>query len=190
MTHFGRIVLALALLALLALGCEKLPTRDHGPLQIGEGEAVQQATLTPRSKRTILLRGGNGKFIAHVADSRVAQVKVSRDTLTISGLRMGDTYAVVRSMDQEAKLDIHVQPSELVFSRTEISVPRGKWNSTVTLSGGGVVSLSEHDPDNLVNVQWLSNGVIRIQAHKQPGQAVLTASSEGLKDKHLIIKVE
>lgn len=49
--------------------------------------------------RMILLQGGNGKYIANVADSKVAGVSISKDTLRINGILEGNTYATIISGD-------------------------------------------------------------------------------------------
>ena len=59
-------------------------------IQVGADD-LKEVALNKLSTRTIILRGGTGKYTANVADSKIAGVAISKDTLRISGILEGRT---------------------------------------------------------------------------------------------------
>lgn len=156
-------VLSALLLALLCLSCNKNAHEAASTLKIGsQDESRVEVTLPRKSKRDIILSGGSGKFRVSVADSRVATATVSQDTLTIKGLREGETYATIRSMDLVAKLQIYIKPNELHFTQSSITLRPKELNSSVAFGGGTIVKLTVDDPDHVVDVKWRQSGILDI----------------------------
>ena len=52
---------------------------ENRDIQVGADD-LKEVKLNKLTTRTIILRGGNGKYIANVADSKIAGVSISKDT--------------------------------------------------------------------------------------------------------------
>ena len=151
---------------------------------------LKEVALNKRSTRTIILRGGTGKYTANVADSKIAGVAISKDTLRISGILEGQTYATIISGDFKRRVDINVVVPELSISQSEIRLfPRDE-SKFVSLNGGGdFAELQIEDPDKIMNAKWnAKTGILEIQAHYE-GEAKIRVIAQDKKEKTLKVVV-
>ena len=158
-------------------------------IQVGADD-LNEVALNKLSTRTIILRGGTGKYTANVADSKIAGVAISKDTLRISGILEGQTYATIISGDFKRRVDINVVVPELSISQSEIRLfPRDE-SKFVSLNGGGdFAELQIEDPDKIMNAKWnAKTGILEIQAHYE-GEAKIRVIAQDKKEKTLKVVV-
>lgn len=158
-------------------------------IQVGADD-LKEVALNKLSTRTIILRGGTGKYTANVADSKIAGVAISKDTLRISGILEGQTYATIISGDFKRRVDINVVVPELSISQSEIRLfPRDE-SKFVSLNGGGdFAELQIEDPDKIMNAKWnAKTGILEIQAHYE-GEAKIRVITQDKKEKTLKVVV-
>ena len=158
-------------------------------IQVGADD-LKEVSLNKLSTRTIILRGGTGKYTANVADSKIAGVAISKDTLRISGILEGQTYATIISGDFKRRVDINVVVPELSISQSEIRLfPRDE-SKFVSLNGGGdFAELQIEDPDKIMNAKWnAKTGILEIQAHYE-GEAKIRVIAQDKKEKTLKVVV-
>ena len=158
-------------------------------IQVGADD-LKEVALNKLSTRTIILRGGTGKYTANVADSKIAGVAISKDTLRISGILEGQTYATIISGDFKRHVDINVVVPELSISQSEIRLfPRDE-SKFVSLNGGGdFAELQIEDPDKIMNAKWnAKTGILEIQAHYE-GEAKIRVIAQDKKEKTLKVVV-
>lgn len=158
-------------------------------IQVGADD-LKEVALNKLSTRTIILRGGTGKYTANVADSKIAGVAISKDTLRISGILEGQTYATIISGDFKRCVDINVVVPELSISQSEIRLfPRDE-SKFVSLNGGGdFAELQIEDPDKIMNAKWnAKTGILEIQAHYE-GEAKIRVIAQDKKEKTLKVVV-
>ena len=158
-------------------------------IQVGADD-LKEVALNKLSTRTIILRGGTGKYTANVADSKIAGVAISKDTLRISGILVGQTYATIISGDFKRRVDINVVVPELSISQSEIRLfPRDE-SKFVSLNGGGdFAELQIEDPDKIMNAKWnAKTGILEIQAHYE-GEAKIRVIAQDKKEKTLKVVV-
>ena len=158
-------------------------------IQVGADD-LKEVALNKLSTRTIILRGGTGKYPANVADSKIAGVAISKDTLRISGILEGQTYATIISGDFKRRVDINVVVPELSISQSEIRLfPRDE-SKFVSLNGGGdFAELQIEDPDKIMNAKWnAKTGILEIQAHYE-GEAKIRVIAQDKKEKTLKVVV-
>ena len=158
-------------------------------IQVGADD-LKEVALNKLSTRTIILRGGTGKYTANVADSKIAGVAISKDTLRISGILEGQTYATIISGDFKRRVDINVVVPELSISQSEIRLfPRAE-SKFVSLNGGGdFAELQIEDPEKIMNAKWnAKTGILEIQAHYE-GEAKIRVIAQDKKEKTLKVVV-
>ncbi|MGI9527309.1 MAG: hypothetical protein ACR2MS_09395, partial [Weeksellaceae bacterium] len=109
------------ILALLTFSSCTDDNEDFSDIKIGKEEgSLKEVLVNIGSERNILLSGGNGKYAVNVADSKVATVKISHDTLKIKGLYKGETFATLTSHDKKERLVIKVEPIDITISQNYI----------------------------------------------------------------------
>ena len=133
---------------------------------------------------------GNWKIYANVADSKVAEVKISKDTLRISGIWEGRTYATIISGDFKKRVEINVVVPELSISQSEIRLYPRDESKFVSLNGGGdIVDLKIEDSDKVINAKWnAKTNILEIQAYYE-GEAMIRVISQDKKEKTLKVVV-
>ena len=126
---------------------------ENRDIQVGADD-LKEVKLNKLTTRTIILRGGNGKYIANVADSKIAGVSISKDTLRINGILEGNTYATIISGDFKRVVNINVVVPELSISQSEIRLYPRDESKFISLNGGGdIVDLKIEDPDKVMECQ-------------------------------------
>lgn len=158
-------------------------------IQVGADD-LKEVALNKLSTRTIILRGGTGKYTANVADSKIAGVAISKDTLRISGILEGRTFATIISGDFKRRVDINVVVPELSISQSEIRLfPRDE-SKFVSLNGGGdFADLQIDDPENIMDAKWnAKTGILEIQARYE-GEATIRVIAQDKKEKTLKVVV-
>ena len=151
---------------------------------------LNEVSINKLSTRTIILSGGTGKYTVNVADSKIAGVNISKDTLRISGIWEGNTYATIISGDFKKRVAINVVVPELSISQSEIRLfPRDE-SKFVSLNGGGdIVDLKIEDPDKVINAKWnAKTNILEIQAFYE-GEATIRIISQDKKEKTLKVIV-
>ena len=169
--------------------CDKDVNSELNYIRFGE-ENLSEVSLNKLSTRMILLKGGTGKYTVNVADSKIASVNINKDTLRISGILEGNTYATIISGDIKKKLNINVVVPELSISQSEIRLfPRDE-SKFVSLNGGGdVATLKIDDPDKVINAKWnAKTNILEIQAFYE-GEAKIKIISQDNKEKTLKVVV-
>ena len=78
----------------MLFACDKDNNQEVKDIRLGV-EDVNEVSLNKLSTRMILLTGGTGKYTVNVADSKIASASISKDTLRISGILEGNTYATI-----------------------------------------------------------------------------------------------
>lgn len=173
------------------MSCETTHKEEYPAIKIGKSDAsLKEISINKLTERKIILSGGNQKFSANVADSKLAQVSVNKDTLKIKGLFEGETFATIISHDRVAQLKINVIPQEISISQDYILLHPRDESKFVSLTGGGdIVDLKVDDPYEILNVKW--NGkthILEINALHE-GEATITASSKSVASKTLKVEV-
>lgn len=177
--------LLLALLP-LTISCKSDKAEPTTPLLIGKTEDLSEISLPAKAERKIILRGGNGKYGASVADATIAKVAIVKDTIKIEGLLEGTTYASISSADHKRRLTIRVQAPDISVSTTEVSLTPGSTSETVSVTGGGLgLKMTLDNPEGAIEEPRLGNtGKLYIKA-KHEGDATIRFSAEG-KQTHTI----
>ncbi len=144
-------------------------------LKIGE-EDFSQININTETLRRIILLGGNGKYTASIANPNIASLKISQDTLKITGLYEGETYATIHSHNFSKRLGISVVPPRLSFSHKEVTLSPKDIGQFVTLSGGGKdVHLEVDDPQDCLTYKWNANSNIIELYPKYEGDVTIKA---------------
>lgn len=172
------------------VACNPIETDLLSPLKVGT-EDVREITLHRLSTRQIILEGGNGKYHANIADSKIADIKLRQDTLTIKALLEGETFATVLSHDQQARIAVKVTYPELSFSTDSIRLYPKDQSKFVSLFGGDpFVKIIENDPDDILDVKWNGNThLLEINAHYE-GEAEITARAQSGDEKKIKVLVK
>ena len=162
---------------------------DDREIQVGTDD-LKEVTLNKLTTRMILLQGGNGKYMANVADSKVAGVSISKDTLRINGILEGNTYATIISGDYKKVVNINVVVPELSISQSEIRLYPRDESKFISLNGGGdVVDLKIDDPDKIIDAKWnAKTNILEVQAHYE-GEAKIRIISQDKREKTLKVVV-
>ena len=162
---------------------------DDREIQVGADD-LKEVTLNKLTTRMILLQGGNGKYIANVADSKVAGISISKDTLRINGILEGNTYATIISGDYKKVVNINVVVPELSISQSEIRLYPRDESKFISLNGGGdVVDLKIDDPDKIIDAKWnAKTNILEVQAHYE-GEAKIRIISQDKREKTLKVVV-
>ncbi|MFC2413709.1 MAG: hypothetical protein ACFNQF_06835 [Bacteroides sp.] len=174
--------IALALVILLA-ACEKHLKEEGREIEINGSEHLSEVAFSKLTTRTLLLSGGNGKYSASVADSRVASVKVSMDTMRITGHLEGETYATILSGDYKKRLDIRVVVPELSVSQDVVHLfPRDESKFLSVSGGGDETSLQINDPEQILQVNWNGRtGIMEINAIAEGDATITVVAQDGRK---------
>lgn len=172
------------------VSCSPNEIDAFSPLKIGK-EDVREVVLHRLSKRQIILEGGNGKYKANIADSKIADINLRQDTLTIKALLEGETFATVMSHDQQVRLNVKVTYPALSFSTDSIRLYPKDQSKFVSLFGGDpFVEIIENDPDRILDVKWDANThLLEINAHYE-GEAEITARTQTGEQKSLKVLVK
>ncbi|WP_455074892.1 hypothetical protein [Prevotella fusca] len=184
-----RILFYLLLLCSISfVACSEDASEDQD-IQVGADD-LKEVTLNKLTTRTIILQGGNGKYIANVADSKVAGVSISKDTLRINGILEGNTYATIISGDYRKVVNINVVVPELSISQSEIRLYPRDESKFISLNGGGdVVDLKIEDPDKVIDAKWnAKTNILEVQAYYE-GEAKIRIISQDKREKVLKVVV-
>lgn len=184
------IIFSLLLLCTFGLAaCDKDNKQDLSEIRVGS-EDLNEVSLNKLSTRTILLSGGNGKYTANVADSKIAGVEISKDTLRINGIWEGRTYATIISGDFKRRVEINVVVPELSISQSEIRLYPRDESKFVSLNGGGdIVDLKIDDPNKIMDAKWnAKTNILEIKANYE-GEAMIKVISQNKKEKTLKVTV-
>ncbi len=158
--------------------CNSQDDKDMPELKIGQ-EDFKHIDINTETLRRILLLGGNGKYTASIANPNIASLKISQDTLKITGLYEGETYATIHSHNFSKRLSISVVPPNLSFSHKEITLSPKDIAQFVTLSGGGKdVHLELEDPQECLTYKWNANTNIIELYPKYEGDAIIKTTDD------------
>ncbi len=142
-------------------------------------------------ERKILLSGGNEKFSVDIENSRIAKASVYRDTLKIKGLLEGQTFASIKSHNQEVKIDVNVLPQQISVSQERIRLYPKDISKFVSVNGGGdIVTMEEIDPNDILEAKWNGQtGILELRAYFE-GNAIIRFKSKGVATKEVKINVK
>jgi len=157
--------LLLAAFALALTSCDDTQQAPETPIQVG-AENANSIEVSPQATRMLLLSGGTGKYSAYVADSKIASVSMSKDTLRINGILEGKTYAVIHSGDTKRRIELNIAPPAVSVSQKEVRLfPRDE-SKFVSVNGGGeLADLEVVDPDHVINAKWnAKTNILEIEA--------------------------
>lgn len=176
-------------LAAMLTGCNNDADNQLSDIQFNL-EGTDSVALNKQSTRIVLLNGGTGKYVANIANSRIASISVSKDTLRINGLLEGDTYATILSGDFKRQLKISVVVPPISISDTEIRLYPRDESKFVSLAGGGdLARLAIDDPDSILTTKWnAKTGILEIAAAYE-GEAYIKAIAQDGKYKTLKVNV-
>ena len=162
---------------------------ENRDIQVGADD-LKEVKLNKLTTRTIILQGGNGKYIANVADSKIASVSISKDTLRINGILEGNTYATIISGDFKRVVNINVVVPELSISQSEIRLYPRDESKFISLNGGGdIVDLKIEDPDKVIDAKWnAKTNILEVQAYYE-GEAKIRIISQDKQEKTLKVVV-
>ena len=171
------------------VACDNDNKQEMKDIRLGADD-INEVSLNTLSTRTIILSGGTGKYTANVADSKIAGVNISKDTLRINGIWEGRTYATIISGDFKKRVEINVVVPELSISQSEIRLYPRDESKFVSLNGGGdIVDLKIEDPDKVMNAKWnAKTSILEIQAYYE-GEAKIRIISQDKKEKTLKVVV-
>ena len=171
------------------VACDNDNKQEMKDIRLGADD-INEVSLNKLSTRTIILSGGTGKYTANVADSKIAGVNISKDTLRINGISEGRTYATIISGDFKKRVEINVVVPELSISQSEIRLYPRDESKFVSLNGGGdIVDLKIEDPDKVMNAKWnAKTSILEIQAYYE-GEAKIRIISQDKKEKTLKVVV-
>ena len=171
------------------VACDNDNKQEMKDIRLGADD-INEVSLNKLSTRTIILSGGTGKYTANVADSTIAGVNISKDTLRINGIWEGRTYATIISGDFKKRVEINVVVPELSISQSEIRLYPRDESKFVSLNGGGdIVDLKIEDPDKVMNAKWnAKTSILEIQAYYE-GEAKIRIISQDKKEKTLKVVV-
>lgn len=180
---------AIALVFILATSCEN-SQESTSPLLIGETADMSEVSLSAKAERKIILRGGDKKYGASVADPTIARISIVKDTLKVQGLLEGNTYATITTAEHTRKLNIMVQAPDISLSKNELLLTPGEVSEMVSVMGGGLgLKLIVDNPEQAIETASIDkNGKVLIKTRHE-GDATLRFTAEGKEDKILTIKV-
>ena len=98
----SRLCLLLVFAAMALTSCDNATDTELSDIAFGTNN-TDSVALNKQSTRIVLLHGGTGKYQANIADSKVASISISKDTLRINGLLEGPSasappkYAFIRA---------------------------------------------------------------------------------------------
>ena len=81
----SRLCLLLVFAAMALTSCDNSTDTELSDIAFGTNN-TDSVALNKQSTRIVLLHGGTGKYQANIADSKVASISISKDTLRINGL--------------------------------------------------------------------------------------------------------
>lgn len=177
--------------AILLPSCKKDSPQNYSPIKIGEDATSLSEITINRSSRKILLSGGNNKYSATVADSKIASVTVEKDSLIVTGLQEGKTFATIMSHNYTQRLDINVTFPPITFSQPEMLIypDRLREDTSVKLSGGGITPSLSVYPEGVINIKWDAQTEVVVITALRVGDALVTAKDEKGNKAELKVKV-
>lgn len=184
------LLVALFITSMASCKTEK-PYEPTKPIKVGKGQTTLTDVEVGFHQVKYLLQGGDGSYRAVSADSKIAEVKVEKDSLIVVGKKEGSTYATITSHNFKQRLNIKVVFPKLSFSQAELTLPpdANEENRSVRLDGGGLTPKLTVAPEGVVNVTWDSKSNELIIKALRVGNAIITASDEFNREATLLIKV-
>lgn len=174
------IPLLLAAGTILFSACDEVQDTPPAPIQVGAANA-DSIRVPPQATRMLLLSGGTGKYAAYVSDSKVASVALNKDTLRVTGILEGTTYAVIHSGDLRRRIALNVAPPPVSVSQTDIRLYPRDESKFVSVNGGGeLADLEVEDPDRAIRAKWnAKSGILEIEAFYEGDATVRIIPRQG-----------
>lgn len=168
-------------------------TKDaqYSPINLQQVDPTKGISLYRNVQRNILIKGGDGKYKAQIADSRIAAVKIINDTLKVDALLEGNTFATIHSAGLTQRLLIHVVYPRLTFSADSIRLFPKDRTKFVTLMGGDLnTKITIDDPYKILDTKWdAATHILEINAFYE-GLATITAEAEDGDKATLKVRVQ
>lgn len=189
MKHFFCLVVA-ALGSLCLMACHSDLTTEQTKIMIGEND-LSSIDVYANATRMIKLKGGTGKYKAYINNSVFASALINEDTLRVTGILEGETYASIWSGDECRKLDIRVTTPEITSTEDVIRLYPGDESRSVSINGGGAMAEMEvHDPMHIMSkTKWnAKTNLIEIDAFCE-GDAYITIIGQDKTKKTIKVEV-
>lgn len=173
------------------IGCED-ENETFPDIQVGEDINMNELYLNKNTEKKILLSGGNGKYIVNVENSRIVSASISLDTLKVSGLLEGETFATILSHDKKKQLKICITYPELSISHTSVQLVPQEISQYISISGGGeLVTLKKDDPAGVVDMKWdYSTGILELYPNYEGKASITAISQDGNEKKTIQVRVK
>lgn len=181
---------ACAVCATLLTACHSDLPADLPKIMIGDND-LSSIEVYANATRMIKLKGGTGKYKCNVNNSKLATTHVNEDTLRITGILEGETYASVRSGDECRRLDIRVATPQIVASEDTIRLYPGDESRSVSINGGGrMAEIKVDDPMHIMTkTKWnAKTNIIEIDAYCE-GDAYITIIAQDKSAKTIKVEV-
>ena len=133
-------LLAVVILSISLTACHNELGLEQSKILIGDENSSSIDVFT-YTTRMLILKGGTGKYKSNVNNSKLATVNINEDTLRITGILEGKTYASIWSGDECRKLNINIIVPNITSTKDIIRLfPRDE-NRSISINGGGSLSL-------------------------------------------------
>ena len=147
--------LSVIILGMSLTACHTESDLEPSKILIGDNDLSSIDVFT-HATRMLILKGGTGKYKCNINNSKLATVSINEDTLRVTGILEGETYATVWSGDECRKLDINVIVPNITSTKDVIRLfPRDESRSVSVNGGGGMAQMSVEDPMRVLKkVKW------------------------------------
>lgn len=183
-------LLAVAILSISLTACHNELGLEQSKILIGDENSSSIDVFT-YTTRMLILKGGTGKYKSNVNNSKLATVNINEDTLRITGILEGKTYASIWSGDECRKLNINIIVPNITSTKDIIRLfPRDE-NRSISINGGGSLAKMEvEDPMNILKkVKWnAKTNIIEIDTYCE-GDAYLHIVGENNQTKTIKVEV-
>lgn len=182
--------LSVIILGMSLTACHSELDLEPSKILIGDNDSSSIDVFT-HTTRMLILKGGTGKYKCNVNNSKLASASINEDTLRVTGILEGETYASVWSGDECRKLDINVIVPNITSTEDVIRLfPRDESRSVSVNGGGGMAQMSVEDPMRILKkVKWnAKTNIIEIDTYCE-GDAYLHITGQDHQTKTIKVEV-
>lgn len=182
--------LSVIILGMSLTACHTESDLEPSKILIGDNDLSSIDVFT-HATRMLILKGGTDKYKCNINNSKLATVSINEDTLRVTGILEGETYATVWSGDECRKLDINVIVPNITSTEDVIRLfPRDESRSVSVNGGGGMAQMSVEDPMRVLKkVKWnAKTNIIEIDTYCE-GDAYLHITGQDHQTKTIKVEV-
>lgn len=183
-------ILAYIISGSLLTACHANLDTEQPKIIIGDND-LTSIDVYANATRMIKLKGGTGKFKCNVNNSKLATTNINEDTLRITGILEGYTYAAIWSGDECRKLNIHVATPKITATQDTIRLYPGDESRAVSIDGGGpMAEMTVDDPMHILKkTKWnAKTSIIEIDAFCE-GDAYINITAQDSTTKSIKVEV-